>query len=172
MKTLRESILDDIDTTMNKGSEWTKEIEKEKKEFLKSIGTINNYDSPEIGINIRRKRTKTLRCRLFAPYTIEQLGFNANAIKIIIGSVNETGDWKIKISIYTVEDKSKMGTVYVKPIWEKTVYIDYDEFFETTDMIKDLLKPAAKSIDSFKKFLNNMEKQNEQIIKNTNLLLN
>lgn len=164
MKTLKESLLDDIETTMDKGSEWTKEIEQETKEFLKLIGTINSYDSPAIGINIRRKGNKTLRCRLFAPYTIEHLGFNANAIKIIINTVSETDDWSLKISIYTTEDKSKLGTVYVKPLWEKNVYLENYEFSKSSDIVKDLLKPATKSLDSFKNLLNNMEKWNEQMV--------
>lgn len=170
MKTLYESILDDIDVQMSNGDEWVKQLKAETKEFLKLIGTINGYDSPEIGISVRSKGTKVLRCRLFAPYTMEQLGFNANAIKIIIGPVYETDDWKLKISIYTAEDKSKMGTAYVKPLWEKKVYLENNEFNKTSDIIKDLLKPASKSLDTFKKFLNNMEKWNEQLV-GTNLLL-
>jgi hypothetical protein len=164
MKTLKESLLDDIETTMNNGSKWAKEIEQETKEFLKLIGSVNYYDTPELGIGIRRKNNTVLRCRLFAPYTIEQLGFNANAIKIIIGPVYETDDWSLKISFYTVEDKSKLGTVYVKPLWEKKAYLESTEFSKTLNIIKDLLKPATKSLDSFKKFLNNMEKWNEQLV--------
>lgn len=164
MKTLRESILDDIDVQMSNGDEWAKESKAETKEFLKLIGGINGYDSPEIGISVRSKGNRVLRCRLFAPYTMEQLGFNANAIKIIIGPVYETDDWSLKISIYTVEDKSKLGTVYVKPLWEKKAYLESTEFNKTSDIVKDLLKPASKSLDSFKKFLDNMEKWNEQLV--------
>lgn len=164
MRTLYESILDDIEVQVQRGDEWVKEIEKETKEFLKLIGTINSYDSPAIEINIRRKGNKTLRCRLFAPYTIEHLGFNANAIKIIISTVSETDDWSLKISIYTAEDKSKLGTAYVKPLWEKKVYLENYEFSKTSDIVKDILKPATKSLDTFKKFLDNMEKWNEQLV--------
>lgn len=160
MKALYESILDDIDVQMSNGDEWAKEIEKEKKEILKAIGTIKNYNV----FVIKPKNKETLRCRLFAPYTLEQLGFNANAIKIIIGCLDETGDWKMKISIYTAENKSKLGSSYVKPLWEKKAYLESTEFSKTSDIVKDLLKPAAKSLDSFKKFLNNMEKWNEQLV--------
>lgn len=167
MKALYESILDDIDVQMSQGDEWAKESKAETKEFLKAIGTIKSYNTLTLGIN-----TDTLSCRLFAPYTIEQLGFNANAIKIIISTVEETSDffWKMKISIYKVEDKSKLGTIYVKPSWEKKVYIKFDEFNKAADVVKDLLKQASKSLDAFKKFLNNMEKWNEQLV-GTNLLL-
>lgn len=164
MKSLLESILDDIDVQMSSGDEWVKQSKAETKEFLKLIGTINSYDTPELGINIIRKNNIVLRCRLFAPYTLKQLGFDANAIKIIIGPVYETDDWSLKISIYTVEDKSKLGTVYVKPLWEKKVYLENYEFSKSSDIVKNLLKPAGKSLDTFKKFLNNMEKWNEQLV--------
>ena len=164
MKTLRESILADIDVQMANGDEWVKKSKAETKEFLKLIGSINTYDTPELGISVRRKNNIVLRCRLFAPYTIEQLGFNANAIKIIIGPVYETDDWSLKISIYTVEGKSKLGTVYVKPLWEKKVYCENYEFSKSSDIVKALLKPATKSLDSFKNLLNNMEKWNEQMV--------
>lgn len=166
MKTLKESILDDIDVQMSNGDEWAKQSKTETKEFLKSIGIIKTYNTPEIKLT----KSKTIRCRLFAPYTIEQLGFNGNAIKILITDVPETDDWKIKIAIYTAEDKSKLGTIYVKPLWEKKVYLENTEFNKAADIVKDLLKPAAKSLDTFKKFLNNMEKWNEQLV-GKNLLL-
>lgn len=47
-------------------------------------------------------------------------------------------------------------------MWEKKVYMDRWEFNKWNDVVKNLLKPAAKSLDSFKNFLNNIEKWNEQ----------
>ena len=164
MKTLKESLLDDIETTMSNGSELVKEIEKETKEFLKAIGAIKTYN--KIGVKLRP--TDTLRCRLFVPYALKQLGYDANIIKIIISTLDETGNWRINISLCTVEDKSDLKMGNDKPVWEKTVY--NEEYLKSSDIVKDLLKPAAKSLDTFKKFLNNMEKWNEQLV-GTNLLL-
>ena len=42
--------------------------------------------------------------------------------------------------------------------------MDRWEFNKWNEVVKDLLKPAAKSLDSFKKFLDNMEKWNEQLV--------
>ena len=167
MKTLKESLLDDIETTMNNGSDLVKDIQKEQKEFLKEIGTIKTFNK----LGIRLKSADTLRCHRFIPYTLQQLGFDANAIKIIIGTLDETGDLKLKISIYTAEDRTKMGTIHVKPSWEKKVYIEGLMLYTTSDVVKYILKPASKSIDSFKRLLNNMEKWNEQLV-GTKLLLN
>lgn len=169
MRTLYESLLNDIETSMKNGDEWVKQSKAETKEFLKAIGTLKNYNKLTLGLKPRN--TDTLRCRLFVPYAMEQLGFNGNAIKIIISTVGDTDDWSLKIAIYTAEDKSKLGTIYVKPLWEKKVYLENTEFNKAADIVKDLLKPAAKSLDTFKKFLNNMEKWNEQLV-GKNLLLN
>jgi hypothetical protein len=49
-------------------------------------------------------------------------------------------------------------------LWEKKAYLENTEFSKTSDIVKDLLKPATKSLDTFKKFLNNMEKWNEQLV--------
>ena len=166
MKTLKESLLDDIETSMQSGDEWVKETKKETKEFLKEIGAIKTFNK----LGIRLKNSDTLRCRRFIPYTLQQLGFDANAIKIIIGTLDETGDLKLKIAIYTVEDQTKMGTIHVTPSWVKTVYVEGLELYKPTDIVKYVLKPASKSIDSFKRLLNNMEKWNEQLV-GTQLLL-
>lgn len=163
MKTLYESILNDIETTMNNGREWTKEIEQETKEFLKRIGTIKTCNI----IGVKLKPSDTLRCRLFVPNALKQLGYDANAIIITIRNVNENDYWAINISIYTAED-AKLRNVNDKPVWEKTIYIE--EYYKSSDIVKHVLKPASKSLDTFKKFLNNMEKWNEQLV-GTQLLI-
>jgi hypothetical protein len=43
-------------------------------------------------------------------------------------------------------------------------------FNKWNDVVRDLIKPATKSLDTFKKFLDNMEKWNEQLV-DTKLLL-
>jgi hypothetical protein len=164
MRTLKESILDDIETTMNNGGELVKEIEKETKEFLKAIGMIKTYNRA----GVKLKRSDTLRCGFFAPYTLKQLGYDGNFIKIIIREDYETDYWKMNISIYTVDEQSKMRTKDVEPVWDKTVY--FGEYYNSVDIVKYLLKSASKSLDSFKKFLNNVEKYNEKVT-DTNLLL-
>lgn len=161
MKTLKESILDDIESTMNSGSEWTKEIEKEAKEFLKCIGTLKTYNRA----GVKLKPSDTLRCGFFAPYMLKQLGYDANIIKITIREDYESDYWKLNISICIGE---KIRTADVESVWDKTVY--FGEYFKSSDIVKHLLKPASKSFDSFKKFLNNMEKYNEKVT-NTNSLL-
>lgn len=162
MKTLKESLLSDIDTNLAQGDEWAKETEKETKEFLKAIGAIKTYNK----IGVKLKPSDTLRCGFFAPYMLKQLGYDANIIKITIREDYESDYWKLNISICIGE---KIRTADVESVWDKTVY--FGEYFKSSDIVKHLLKPASKSFDSFKKFLNNMEKWNEQLV-GTKLLLN
>ena len=44
MKTLKESLLDNIETSMTNGDQMIKDFENEKKEFLKAIGAAKNYE--------------------------------------------------------------------------------------------------------------------------------
>lgn len=59
---------------------------------------------------------------------------------------------------------------HIRTVWEKKVYIDRWSYDKWNDVVKDLLKPATKSLDTFKKFLNNMEKWNEQLVSKKLLL--
>lgn len=77
MKTLKESLLDDIDTTMKNGSEWVKGIEKEKKEFLKIIGTAKYWEG---GYSLKNGRSNGV----FVPNVLHELGFDANHIHIMM----------------------------------------------------------------------------------------
>lgn len=97
MKTLKESLLDDIETTMDNGSKWVKEIEKEKKEFLKVIRTAKNYEG---GYSLKNGRANGV----FVPNALHELGFDANHIHIFMytmDSFNYTSsndDWVLAIT--------------------------------------------------------------------------
>jgi hypothetical protein len=160
MKTLYESLLDDIETSMENGNEWAKEIENEKKEFLKVIRTAKNYDG---GYSLKNSRSNGL----FTPNVLNELGFDANHIHIFMytnDSFNYTSsndDWVLVISL---SKRSDDNIRHICTVWEKKVYMDRWEFNKWNDIVKDLIKPAAKSLDTFKKFLDNMEKWNEQLV--------
>lgn len=55
-------------------------------------------------------------------------------------------------------------------VWEKKVYIDRWTADNWRGIVKNVIKPATKSLDTFKKFLDNMEKYNEQCISPSSLL--
>lgn len=166
MKALYESILDDIEVQMQQGDEWVKEIEKEKKEFLKVISTAKNWEG---GYSLKNGRS----IGLFIPNALRELGFDANYIHIMMytmDSFNYTSsndDWVLEI---TLSKRSDDNMKHICTVWQKKVYMDRWIADTWRGIVKELLKPAAKSLDTFKKFLNNMEKWNEQLV-GTNLLL-
>lgn len=77
MKTLKESLLDDIETSMSNGSKWAKEVEKEKKEFLKVLGTAKNYEG---GYSLKNGRSNGV----FTPNILHEMGFDAEHIHIFM----------------------------------------------------------------------------------------
>ena len=167
MKNLYESILDDIDVQMQQGDDWAKEIEKEKKEFLKVLGAAKNYEG---GYSLKNARSN----KVFTPNALHELGFDANHIHIFMYTMDSfnytssTDDWVLEI---TLSKRSDDDMRHISTVWEKKVYMDRWSFDKWNSVVKNLLKPAAKSLDTFKKFLNNMEKWNEQLV-GTKLLLN
>ena len=175
MKSLRESILDSIEVQMLKEDKLAERSKSETDEFLKAVGTAKNYIKPRHFPDMRRHI-------LFAPHTLEQLGFDANSIKIVVGGNYPTGDWVIRISICTIEDQSEivktqvsqtgdLSSKFNKSPWAKEVVIDFFEFKKPADIVRDILKPASKSLESFKKLLNNMEKMDDKYIEDKTLLL-
>lgn len=159
MKTLKESLLSDIDTNLAKGDEWEKNLKGEIKEFLKAISTAKYYEATGFK-NYRRTS-------FFVPNALKQLGYDANHIEIMMHTMDEfyvsdAKDWKLTISLTkrTDDNFARINT----DEWEKIVYIDRWEFNKWNEIVKDLIKPAAKSLDTFKRFLDNMEKWNEQCV--------
>lgn len=159
MKTLKESLLDDIESTMNSGSEWAKEIENEKKEFLKAISAAKNYE----GFGFKNGR----KTAFFVPNALKQLGYDANHIEIMIYTMDNfrfdahADEWKVTIWL---TKRSDDNAEHINGVYTKMVYMDRWEFNKWNDIVKELIKPAAKSLDTFKKFLDNMEKWNEQLV--------
>lgn len=170
MKTLYESILDDIDVQMSQGDEWVKEIEKEKKEFLKELGLAKNYDG---GYSLKNGRSTGF----FVPNALKELGYDANHIKIMMYTMDsfnygDHGDeWMLEVSLSKYdEDDTKNFRKFIGTIWEKKVYIDRWTADNWRGIVKNVIKPTTKSLDQFKKFLINMEKFNGQYISPSSLL--
>lgn len=160
MITLKESILADMDDTIAQGDEWEKNFKAEIKEFLKAISTAKNYES--LGYKNGRKAA------FFVPNALKQLGYDANHIDIMIcttynfSTADKAVDWKLNIWL---TKHSEDNREYLNGgIYDNAVYMDYWEYNKWNDIVKELIKPAAKSLDTFKKLLDNMEKWNGQLV--------
>ena len=75
-------------------------------------------------------------------------------------------DWKLNIWLNICLTKySEDNKEYLNGgIYDNAVYMDYWVYDKWNDVVKELIKPAAKSLDTFKKLLDNMEKWNGQLV--------
>ena len=152
MKTLYESLLSDIEDTLQSGSEWSKTLEKKISKFLKNIGSSTNYK--KIG---GYKISKIISIGDIEDI-LKLLGFDANYIELCIIDSWPNGNipqWSLNVTIGG---------------WDKTIYPDDTYITDPKIFIKELIKPLTKDIDTFKKFLNNMEKFNRQHVNMSDLL--
>lgn len=158
MKTLKESLLSDIDTNLAHGNEWEKNLKAEIKEFLRGISSAKNYE----GFGFKNGR----KTAFFVPNALKQIGYDANHIEIMMYTMDNftfdahADEWKLTIIL---SKRSNDNMKHICNVWEKMVYMDRWEFDKWNDVVKELIKPAGKSLDTFKKFLDNMEKWNEQL---------
>lgn len=159
MKTLKESLLSDIDTTLAQGNEWEKNLKAEIKEFLKAISVAKNYE----GFGFKNGR----KAAFFVPNALKQMGYDANHIEIMMYTMDNFNyadnneDWKLNVWISKRSDDNKE---HIRTVYEKWVYMDYYMFNKWNEVVKEIIKPATKSLDTFKKLLDNMEKWNEQLV--------
>lgn len=152
MRTLKESLLSDIEDTLRSGSEWSKTLEKKISKFLKNIGSPTNYK--KIG---GYKISKIISIGDIEDI-LKLLGFDANYIELCIIDSWPNGNipqWSLNVTIGG---------------WDKTIYPDDTYITDPKVFIKELIKPLTKDIDAFKKFLNNMEKFNRQHVNMSDLL--
>lgn len=166
MKTLKESLLSDIEGTLTVGDEWEKNLKAETKEFLKALGAAKNYES--MGFKDGRQLT------FFTPNAnvLNHLGYDANHIMIMIrrnfNHGKHAGEWKISIDLTKYNDVNRG---HIDSAWNKTIYMKRDDFNSCNEVLKNLLKPAAKSLDTFKRFLSNVDQWDDQTV-DIELLLN
>jgi hypothetical protein len=163
---IKESLLSDIDTNLAQGDEWEKNFKGEIKEFLKAFGTAKNYEG---GYSLKNGRSTGF----FVPNTLQELGYDANHIRLLMytmDSFNYTSsndNWAIEISL---SKRSDDNMKHICTVWEKKVYMDRWIADNWRGIVKNVIKPATKSLDQFKKFLINMEKLNGQYISPSSLL--
>lgn len=165
MKTLKESLLGDIDTTLQNIDNHFVERKKEMKEFLKAISTAKNYE----GFGFKNGR----QTRFFVPNALTELGYDANHIEIMMYTMDNFNyadnneDWKLNIWLSKRSDDDKE---HIRTVYEKCVYMDYYTFNKWNEVVKKLIKPAAKTPESFKKLLDNMERWDQQLVSPSLLL--
>lgn len=165
MKSLKESLLMDQEDALSDFDTLEKDLRAEMKEFLKAIGVAKNYE----GFGFKNGR----KTAFFVPNALKQMGYDANHIEIMMYTMDNfhyadnNEDWKLNVWISKRSDDSKE---HIRTVYEKCVYMDYYHFNKWNEVVKELIKPAAKTKDTFKKFLANMEQWDQQLVSPSMLL--
>lgn len=168
MKSLYESLLGDLEDNMKAGDDYAKSIENEFTDLRKKIGTLKSYNklSPLIF-------KKGYVIDLYLPNFLKLLGYEANNLMISFYVLDyftdAAGDWSLTIELSKVDEKTKTEIESANSIYSSYVNIDHDVISDPHE-ITSMLKKAAKTQKSFKKFLDNMKKHFGESITPSNLL--
>ena len=148
MKTLKdiltESILDDIETNIAKGDKYDNDIKGELKELQHIISRVKYWE--------RGFKKDMHYIRLGIPNLLKLMGYDADNIEILVSyeSVMQA-NWRIEIIIV----KNPHGDREF--LYNSKVYISELTTKHFKDVLKKVLVPAFKDVDSFKKFLEKVE---------------
>lgn len=168
MKTLYESILDDIDVTIKSGSEIAK-IAKAELDNLKTIvKSINRFET-STGWDKRKYIAVEI------PYLLNVLNYKGKIMELSMRKWNSKIDndyfhIELKVDIYADGNtKDYYGYADEEKIFSKCIRFgkQYDDpkqarvDFTIADILKLVVRPACKNIESFKKLLDTIQ-QNDK----------
>lgn len=169
MKSLYESLLGDMETNLAAGDAYMDEI----KTLCKTISTKKSYEK------LSNMYKHGLAIDVYLPTLLKYLGYDANMISIFIYIVDsfdygfDSGIWNLTIELSKNDEKDPKMFKIIKPasqIYTNHVYMEKNEFPKNIDICKNLLKPATKDYETFKKFLEIIEKNDGQMV-NSKMLL-
>lgn len=140
MKTLYESLLDDIETTMAAGDKYYNDIKDELKELQRIVSRVKYWE--------HGWKRDMHYIRLIIPNLLNIIGYDADTIEILVSyeSVMQA-NWRIEIVIINNSHDNR------EFLYESKIYISELTTKCFKDVLKKVLMPACKDIDAFKKFL-------------------
>lgn len=173
MKTLKESLLADIETSMQAGDTYAKIPENALKELGKEISLLKNYERLPKRVYTNGYSTKFL----VAPEMFEFIGYEANHIEIIAYQPGAPGagagllydglDWRVTIYI---SNREEYGHI-LSSAFEASIYLSDDIVSSFKEILKKLIKPMTKDLGTFKHSLEMFQKYNDQIVGDVNWIL-
>lgn len=168
MKSLYESLLGDLEDSMKAGDDYAKSIENEFKDLRKKVGTLKSYKKLNPLIF-----KKGYLIDLYLPNFLKLLGYEANNLMIsfyVLDHFTDTvDDWSLTIELSKIDEKTKTEIESANSIYSSYVNIE-NNVISTPREITSMLKKAAKTQESFKKFLDNMKKHCGESITPSHLL--
>ena len=143
MKTLKESLLSDIEDTIAKGDKYDNDIFGELKELQRIVSRVKYWE---------RTIKKIHYIRLGIPNLLKLIGYDADTIEIVVRYEGVMqANWRIDIIIV---DNSHGDREF---LYDSIIYISELTTKCFKDVLKKVLIPACKNVDSFKKFLEKVE---------------
>ena len=170
MKTLKESLLADIETSMQAGDTYAKIPENTLKELNKVLSTLKNYERLPKRVYTNGYSTKFL----VAPEMFEFIGYEANHIEIIAyqpgggaGLLYDGLDWRVTIYISKREEYGRI----LSSAFEASIYLSDDMVSSFKEILKKLIKPMTKDLNTFKHSLEMFQKYDGQLVEDINWIL-
>jgi hypothetical protein len=169
MKTLKESLLADIETSMQAGDTYAKIPENALKELGKEISLLKNYERLPKRVYTNGYSTKFL----VAPEMFEFIGYEANHIEIIAyqpggaGLLYDDLDWMVTIYISNREEYGRI----LSSAFEASIYLSKNTVSSFKEILKKLIKPMTKDLDTFKHSLELFQKYDGQLVEDVNWIL-
>lgn len=146
MKTLLESILDDIEDTLEQGDEYIEQVTENFKTLQKDLSIAKSYKE------VKTYNPYKFVINRYCKNLLKSYGFDAELIHITIylpGIYGATSLNNCEIVIQLMKYQNKGITAPYK--------IDYTlpakEYSSLNDVIKKFIKPSLKDINTFKKLL-------------------
>lgn len=155
MKNLYESILDDIEDTIEQGDDYANAIETEFNKLKKDLCLVQTFNTNKSGNNPFHS-TGMYVYHLYCDNLLK-FGLNIPAevlkIYIVANGLERLNDWVIRIKTFNWHGHTKS---FAKPITYKKLILPGSEYKSISEIVKNYFKPIFKkmsSISELKKFL-------------------
>lgn len=166
MKTLKdimtEGVLASIEDVLADGDNYINDIKEEMRGLNRAISSASIYTklNPRVYINGRR-------CTIHLEHVLNSLGYDANMMEVTIFPLeDDLKDWHLDIFLY------KHGDGYTcRSAYDHTIYLYNGHFSKFNDILKKLLKPATKDVETLKHFLEQVVRYEGQLVMKEEQLL-
>ena len=157
MRTLKESILDDIEDTLQAGDDMVKNLKALIKKLRREITSLKNYRmylTDAVGV---------FDVKGFGIYNATRLTVNIHR-NVGVYKITDVAqyEWFLNIIFYDTDSKT---------VFSGKVRINNDKPLTVKDIIKGLFADATKNENTFMQFLDNIKKFDGQTVTNINYLI-
>lgn len=168
MKTLRESLLGDMENNLENGGKLIQDAYDGFEELKKELSFKKNY------VTTFMHSTKTPSYKVGGIFDNEglwaYLGHDANYLEMSIFKNEESfKDWYLGIYL----GKRKNGTTFasVNESYDYYIYLNSSVFKSFNDVLSKFIKPMVKDIDAFKTSLEKIKYYNEKLISDVKYII-